>query len=64
MPPRDDRWTMSVGLGTAAVVLGLFFVGGAVIWRITEADLVLLPTMPVLKAAVAMADLGWQFWGH
>lgn len=61
---RDDRWTTCVGLGTAAIVLALFFVGGALIWRVTAAELVVLPTLPVLKAAIAMADLGWRFWGH
>ncbi|MDO9429925.1 MAG: hypothetical protein V4820_04765 [Pseudomonadota bacterium] len=62
--PRNDRWTVGVGLGAAAIVLGLFFVGGALIWRVTAAELVVLPTLPVLKAAIAMADLGWRFWGH
>jgi hypothetical protein len=61
---RNDRWTVGVGLGTAAIVLGLFFVGGALIWRVTAAEFVVLPTLPVLKAAIAMADLGWRFWGH
>ena len=61
---RNDRWTVGVGLGTAVIVLGLFFVGGALIWRVTAAEFVALPTLPVLKAAIAMADLGWRFWGH
>lgn len=62
MGPKDRT---RIALAAAAILLASFFVGGAALaWRVREVDLALLPTLPVLKAAAAIADLGWRFWGH